>query len=109
MSRLAAGIWVQAYLMRLQIDGIYAHVIHRGDATAGAVWVKLATMNGQAALWERSYDLMGDTREWACTMEGPEPEIDARIARERGRDRDLWVLEVEDPRGRNLLDDPSLA
>lgn len=109
MSRLASGIWVQAYLMRLQIEAIPAYVLHRGDDTAGAVWVKLATMDGQATLWERSYDLMADKREWSCTMTGPEPDIDDCIARERTRDRDLWVLEVEDPRGRNLLEDPSLA
>ena len=109
MSRLASGLWVQAYLMRLSLEGIMSHVVAKGDATAGSVWVKLATMDGQAALWERQYDLMADRRDWRETMAGDESEIDARITRERARDRDLWVIEVEDARGRHLLDDPSLA
>lgn len=109
MSRLAAGLWVQAYMMRLGLEGIPAHVIQRGDETAGAVWVKLASLRGPAELWERHYDLMADRRDWRRTMDGDESEIDGRIARECARDRDLWVIEVEDPRGRTLLDDPSLA
>ena len=109
MSRLAAGLWVQAYMMRLNLEAIPAYVVHRGDETAGAVWVKVATLDGQAELWERRYDLMRDVREWALAEQGGEAEIDARIARETTRDRDLWVLEVEDARARHLLDDPSLA
>lgn len=109
MSRLATGFWVQAYLMRLSLEGIPAHVIARGDPTAGAVWVKLATMDGRAQLWERHYDLMADRRDWVQAEAGDEAGIDGRIARERGRDPDLWVIEVEDPRGRHLLDDPSLS
>lgn len=108
-ARLAAGLWVQAYMMRLQIEGIPVYVVARGDDTAGAVWIKLATLDGQAALWERQYDLMADRRTWACTTTGSESEVDDRIGRERARDQDLWVLEVEDARGRHLLDDPSLA
>lgn len=109
MNRLASGLWVQAYMMRLSLEGIPAHVIARGDGGAGAVWVKCATMNGQAELWERQFDFAADAQRWVRTMDGDEAGIDARIARERGRDRDLWVIEVEDPRARHLLDDPSLA
>lgn len=109
MTRLASGIWVQAYLTRLSLEGVPAHVLARGDPTAGAVWVKVATMDGQAMLWERQYDFATDARGWVQTEAGAEAQIDARIARERARDRDLWVVEVEHPSGRHLLDDPSLA
>lgn len=109
MSRLTAGFWVQAYMMRLSLEAIPAYVLRRGDETAGAVWVKVATLDGQAELWERRYDLIRDVREWRLAEQAPEADIDARIARETGRDQDLWVIEVEDPRARHLLDDPSLA
>ncbi len=108
MARLASGIWVSAYLMRLQGQGIYAHVVHRGEATAGAVAVKLATMDGRASLFVRTLDGEGD-RVWTALVEAaPEAEADAAIARQRRFDRDLWVLEVEDPRGRHLLDEEGL-
>ncbi|PID36399.1 MAG: GTP-binding protein Era [Rhodobacterales bacterium] len=108
MSRLATGIWVSAYLKRLQLEGIAAYIAARGDETAGAVLVKLATMDGQAVLYQRSYDLLTDTRRWEVLTEGEEREVDASVARQRGFDGDLWVVEVEDPRGRHLLDQEGL-
>ena len=107
-ARLASGIWVSAYLARLRQQAIPAYVIQRGDATAGAVAVKLATLNGRAALWQRIFDPLAETRAWTCLAEDLESEIDARLARERGRDPDLWVIEVEDRHGRHLLDSPGM-
>jgi len=52
-ARLTAGLWVSAYLNRLRLAGIAAYVIAKGDATAGAVVVKVATMDGAARLFER--------------------------------------------------------
>ncbi len=108
MVRLATNVWVSAYLTRLSSEGIFAHLIHKGDATAGAVAIKLATMDGQASLFVRSYDADGE-RVWTALIEsGAETDADAAIARQRGFDRDLWVIEVEDPHGRHLLDTDGL-
>ncbi len=71
--------------------------------------VKLNTLDGRAALWQRSVDLMTGDRRWVVLSEGAETDIDASVARQRGFDPDLWVIEVEDRQGRHLLDDPSLA
>lgn len=106
--RLASGLWVQAYLMRLSATGIMALVQRRGDPTAGAVCIKICTMDGRAAIYSQSYDLMSDTRRWAQMAEGAEADIDARLGREADRDRDLWIVAIEDPKGRHLLDDPDL-
>ncbi|MCB1328864.1 MAG: DUF1491 family protein [Maritimibacter sp.] len=108
MSRLASGIWVGAYLARLQAEGIPVYVVARGDETAGAVLVKLATLDGAARAFHRVVDLMTGTRRWDVLAEGPEREVDATIARQRSFDPDLWVIEVEDARGRHMLDEPGL-
>lgn len=108
IPRVAAEFWVQAYLARLSQEGIFAHVMHRGDATAGAVAVKVADMGGLASVFTRSYDAEGN-RVWVTHVDAvPEAEADASIASQRQFDRDLWVIEVEDPRGRHLLDQPGL-
>jgi hypothetical protein len=102
--RLTADFWVAAYLARLRAAAIPVYITARGDATAGAVAVKLATLDGRAALWRRMFDPMTDSRTWTCLTEGPEADIDAALGRERARDPDLWVIEVEDRQGRHLLD-----
>ena len=105
MARLATGLWVAAYLQRLAIEGIFAHVAARGDGTAGAVIVKLATMDGRAQAFQRSFDLATGARAWVVLAEGAEADVDAALARQRRFDPDLWLIEVEDPRGRHLLDE----
>lgn len=108
-ARLASGLWVAAYLARLRLQGIPAYLVHRGDDTAGAVIVKLALMDGTARAHERGFDLASGARLWRILSEGDEADVDAVIARQRARDRDLWVIEVEDRAGRVLLDEDGLS
>lgn len=109
IPRLTAEFWVQAYLARLRQAAIPAFVVAHGDNTAGSVLVKLATLDGQAQLFERTFDLMEDRRAWAVAARGAETEVDALITRQCARDPDLWVIEVEDRAGRHLLDTPGLS
>ena len=106
--RLTADIWVSAYLTRLRLAAIPAFVVARGDATAGAVMVKLNTLDGRACCYQRSFDLMSGNRVWVVLAEGPEADVDLSIQRQRGFDADLWVIEVEDRQGRHLLDEDGL-
>jgi hypothetical protein len=52
---------------------------------------------------------MTGQRVWMILTEGPEPEVDAVLARQRRIDPDLWIIEVESRDGRDLLDEPGLA
>ena len=106
--RLASGFWVSAYLTRLRLADIPAYVTGKGDATAGAVIVKVATLDGRAQAFQRSFDLMADARVWVVLAEGSEAEVDAVLTRQKTRDRDLWVIELEDKAGRTLLDQDGL-
>ena len=107
--RLTAQFWVHAYLARLRGVDIPAFVTAHGDDGSGAVLVKLNTLDGRATAYMRSFDLSSGARKWDMLISGPEAETDAAIARQRGFDPDLWVVEVEDRAGRHLLDEPGLA
>ncbi len=108
MPRLTARFWVDAYLARLRFQDIPAFVTAHGDDTAGAVLVKLNTLDGQAQSFHRSYDLMSGARKWIEHASGFETDVDAAIRRQQEFDPDLWVIEVEDRAGRHLLDEPGL-
>ena len=108
MTRLTAEFWVHAYLARLRFQEIPAFVVTHGDDTAGAVLVKLNTLDGQATIFQRSFDLMSGERSWVELSSGVEADVDAAIARQRSFDPDLWVIEVEDRQGRHLLGEEGL-
>lgn len=100
--RLSADLWVAAYRARLGAAAIPVYLRARGTE-AGAVLIKLAPLDGTARLYGQAFALEGP-RAWEERAHGPEPEIEARLAREMSRDPDLWVLEVEDAQGRVMLD-----
>lgn len=108
-ARLTADFWVRAYLRRLELANIPAYVTVHGDATAGAVLVKLATLDGRARALQRSFDLTSGARVWVMLADGPEAEVDAIIARQRRTDPDLWVIELESRSGRTLLEEDGLS
>ncbi|WP_297771473.1 DUF1491 family protein [uncultured Roseovarius sp.] len=109
MARLTARFWIDAYLARLRLSDIPAFVVAHGDDTGGAVLVKLNTLDGKAQLFQRSIDLATGERAWFSLAEGDEAEVDDAIARQRGFDPDIWVVEVEDRAGRHLLDADGLS
>ena len=52
--RLKTAIWVAAYLRRCQGSGVFGAVRRRGAEEAGAVFVKIALMDGNASLFVRA-------------------------------------------------------
>ena len=106
--KLTADIWVSAYLTRLRLSEIPAFIVQKGDATAGAVLIKLNTLDGQACCYQRSFDLMTGDRKWVVLVDGAERDVDSSVAKQCSFDPDLWVIEVEDKQGRHLLDEPGL-
>lgn len=107
--RLTTEIWIAAYLTRTRLAAIPAFVIQKGDNSAGAVLIKLNTLDGQAKCFQRSFDLMSGERQWVVLSEGIEADVDASIAKQKSFDPDLWVIEIEDKAGRHLLDEPGLS
>ena len=106
--RVTTKFWIDAYRKRLDQSGIMAFVTSKGDETAGAVLVKLNTLDGQARLFQRTYDV-DFNRVWTEHLTGSENDVDASIAEQRRFDPDIWVIEVEDREGRHLLDEEGLS
>jgi len=106
--RITSVFWVKAYLARLRVMDIPAFLTARGDATAGAVLVKINTLDGNAAAYQRSYDVDGN-RIWVPLSEGTDAEVEEALSRQRKYDPDIWVIEVEDKQGRSLLDQDGLS
>jgi hypothetical protein len=109
--RLKAGIWVSAYIRRLSGSAIPVAVTRRGDPDAGAIFLKLNTLDGFALVLRPAASGLsgGETdRRWSPAFPGGRAEeaaADAYLARQAGFDSDMWVVEIEDRQGRHFLDE----
>jgi hypothetical protein len=109
--RLKSSIWVAAYLRRCQTEGIFGAVRRRGAEEAGAVFVKLALMDGNAMLYTPAPQAVYDEsrpveRVFAPLSREPvsEQSVEERLAKEIRFDPDAWIVEIEDRAGRHFLD-----
>lgn len=120
--RVKSHIWVSAYLRRVNTAFVHAALIRRGDADAGAIYIKVAAMDGTAQVFaplsaELAEMTPSDTlimetgRAWqpVYSPHAPEAEADEYLARQAGRDPDIWILEVEAAHGRHLLGETANA
>ena len=76
----------------------------KGDARAGSVIVKAYdTTTRTARLFTEAFGPDGDRLWIQPVTSDSETELDAYIARQRGYDPDLWVVEIEDRQGRHFI------
>ena len=110
MNRVRADIWVQALLRRCAGEGVPAFVVSHGDDSSGTVLVKVNMLDGRAVVYSPMTDMNGG-RSWTRgTGAEPVPDsaVEAYIEKEKRRDPDLWVIEIEDRDGRSFLTEPVL-
>jgi len=110
-ARLKSGIWVMAVIRRCELAAIGVAVAARGDADAGAVLLKLNGRDAGCAVLSQTRRPDGALVWMRATGPAPVPEADADayIARQRGRDPDLWVIEIDNASSEGVLDGPILA
>src|SRR3954447_15151550 len=111
--RLKCGIWVADHLRRCEIEGSPGVLRRRGAEEAGAIFVKVARLDGTADLFGPAPQSAFDTarpadRLFSPVVAGqpvPEMNVEERLSREVRFDPDAWIIEIEDRAGRNFLDD----
>ncbi len=109
MDRLPTRLWIDALVRRAQLGGASAFIVQHGDENRGDVLVKVARLDGTARAFVPRVSIEGVRvfTDLAAQGIGPaEPDVDIYIRRARARDRDLWVVEIEDRDGRNFLAEP---
>ena len=109
--RLKTEIRIKALIRRCDLAAIGVAVTARGDPDAGAILVKLSPREGGCTVLAQARRPDGAAVWMRAT--GPAPvaqsDADAYIARQRNRDPDLWVVEIETEAVTDLLDYPILA
>ncbi|MCR4377600.1 MAG: DUF1491 family protein [Rhodospirillales bacterium] len=96
--RLKSELWIKAQLRLCDLNCMPAVIARRGDVDAGQILIKVMKSRISCDLLARRFDAQG-RRAWMILVQGAESDCDAYVAREADIDPDLWVLEIEDPRG----------
>lgn len=111
MERLKTEIRVQAFLRRCAVSGLMATVARKGDADAGALFVKVNRFAAGCEVYSGANAPDGAPAWLKATGPAPVSEqvADAYLARQAKYDADLWVLEIEDPRGGFVMDGKILS
>lgn len=107
--RVKSEVFVKAYLRICQAAGAPVVVVRRGDESAGAIFIRIDSLDGSVALYgpapSGAEGAEAERRFVSCF--GPRPatvaEVDTYLARQLKFDEDLWIVEVEDRAGRHFL------
>lgn len=108
--RLRTELWVKAQVRACDVQAVPAYIRRRGDAAAGTVVLLIDSLKNGVLAYSAAYGADGG-RGWLAANAGA-PMTDAEAAdyvrRQSDIDPDLWVIEIEDPEGRYVLDGPRL-
>lgn len=111
MTRLRSDIFASALIRRAEAQGAVAVLRRRGAAEAGAIFLKVDTLDGRAALYgpapQSETPPPGADRLFARVHREESlsaADAEERLKREIAFDPDLWIVEIEDRGGRAFVD-----
>lgn len=107
IPRLKAGIFVRALIRRAEVAGASAYVVKKGSEEAGAVFLKIARLDGTSMVLMQARRGEDDLI-WMKVLGDAATDEAARTYFEKQMkfDPDLWIVEIEDREGRAFVDEP---
>ena len=104
-TRLPAHLEVSSLIRRVQSEGGFAAVLHKGERDAGTILVVLAENGANMRLFERMPQLDG-TRAWSqskAQVADNQSEFQEYLDRRSSQDPDLWIVELDIARGERFI------
>lgn len=96
-SRLPAKLEITGLARRIEAEGGFATILHRGDADGGALLLLISSRGRHCACLERVLGMSGPY-EWRVTGPGESAkseEVAAFLAKRVQFDPDLWAMELD--------------
>ena len=105
-TRLNSAIWIKALIRRCDLAAIPVAVLARGDDDAGAILLKFSGRDSGCLVLSQARGRDGEFFWMKATGSATvaEAEANAYIERQRRRDPDLWVVEIEHASAETVID-----
>ena len=104
-TRLPAHLEVSGLIHRVQAQGGFAMVLHKGEPDSGTILIVILDNQGLGTLYERMPKLDG-TRDWARTKIQDidnKQDFEDYLTRRQRQDADLWIVELTVADGERLI------
>jgi hypothetical protein len=104
--RLKSGIFVRAVIRRAEVAGAQAYVVRKGAEEAGAVFLKVSRLDGTCTVLNQARAGDGELV-WARPLGDSidDAKASAYFERQIKFDPDIWIVEIEDRKGRAFVDE----
>jgi hypothetical protein len=106
VPRLKAGIFVRALIRRAEVAGASAYVVKKGSEEAGAVFLKVARLDGTSDVLMQARRGEGDLVWMKALSDASEEAARVYFDKQKKFDPDIWIVEIEDREGRAFVDEP---
>ncbi|HXM00154.1 MAG TPA: DUF1491 family protein [Rhizomicrobium sp.] len=108
IPRLKAGIYVRAIIRRAEVAGAQAFVVRKGSEDAGALFLKIARLDGTSLVLSPARRGPDGELVWVRPLGDAVDDAKAAAYFEKQTkfDPDLWIVEIEDRQGRSFVDEP---
>jgi hypothetical protein len=106
VPRLKAGIFVRATIRRAEVAGAAAFVVKKGSEEAGAVFLKIARLDGTSTVLMQARQGEGQLVWMKVLADASEDAARTYFEKQMKFDPDLWIVEIEDREGRAFVDEP---
>jgi hypothetical protein len=97
VTDLPTGLWLDGELRRLQAQGVYITLIHKGNHASGTILLQMRRRGGVSALYSQARAANGKLA-WLPAFNGEEvadDKADAYIRQALAFDSDAWAVEIE--------------
>ena len=105
-ARLKSGIVINAIIRICNDRGLPATVAQLGDPDAGNIYIKVNNIVYDCVIYTQQRQT-NETVEWVKTPTKEilsETQADEYLERQIKYDKDIWIVEIEDPKHRNPFD-----
>ena len=105
-ARLKSKIIIDAIIRICSDRGLPVTVARLGDPDAGNIYIKVSNIVYDCLIYTQQKQT-DETVKWVKTPTNnilSETQADAYLERQTKYDKDIWIVEVEDPKHRNPFD-----